>query len=157
VVDKLESIRIVALCVFKKDDKILVRKYDGDFTCFRPIGGTVEYGEHSEQAVVREVREEIGIEISDPRLLGIIENVFVPKDTGEGLGHNIEFIYEAEMPDVLNNCDEINGIEGKEGFQAVWMPVSYFQESKGSALIPDGLLELLTQNKTVTKHVASRT
>ncbi len=57
--------------------------------------------------MIREVNEEIGVEIINPKLLGIIENIFVPKHTGVGLGHNIEFIYEAELPEELSKLDEI--------------------------------------------------
>ena len=54
-----------------KDDKLLLAKHRGRnqniYTC---IAGFIEIGESAEQAVVREVREEVGIEIKDLRYVG---------------------------------------------------------------------------------------
>ena len=44
-----------------------------------PWGGTIEFGERSEQTAIRELREEreeIGAEIKSLRLLGTLENIF---------------------------------------------------------------------------------
>ncbi len=38
-------------------------------------GGLVELGESVEQAVVREVMEETGLEVKDPRFIDIVENI----------------------------------------------------------------------------------
>uniref|UniRef100_UPI00403F4E39 NUDIX domain-containing protein n=1 Tax=Paenibacillus sp. FSL R5-0470 TaxID=2921641 RepID=UPI00403F4E39 len=35
---------------------------------FRPVGGTIEYGEDSKSAVIREVKEEINIDIIEPKI-----------------------------------------------------------------------------------------
>ncbi|MBD3292301.1 MAG: NUDIX domain-containing protein, partial [Armatimonadia bacterium] len=92
-------IRPIAICVFRRGHEILVGEgYDpakGD-RYQRPVGGSLRFGETSEQAVVREVDEEIGVEMTDLRLLGVLENIF----TCEGQdAHEIVFVYEARFAD----------------------------------------------------------
>jgi NADH pyrophosphatase NudC (nudix superfamily) len=56
-------IRVIAICVFRHDDKILVfEAYDtiDKKPFYRPLGGAVEFGETTETAIKREIREEIG-------------------------------------------------------------------------------------------------
>jgi 8-oxo-dGTP diphosphatase len=38
-------------------------------------GGLVELGESTEQAVVREVKEETGLEVEEPRLIDVVNNI----------------------------------------------------------------------------------
>jgi 8-oxo-dGTP pyrophosphatase MutT (NUDIX family) len=66
----------------------------------RLVGGSVELGERSVDAMVREIDEELGTTLREPRLLGVLENVFVFE--GES-GHEIVFVYAGELadPDVI--------------------------------------------------------
>ena len=72
-------IRAIAICVFRNGNHILVGDaYDstkGEIF-YRPPGGRIEFGEPSERAVRREMNEELGTEIENPILLGILENLF---------------------------------------------------------------------------------
>lgn len=56
----------------------------------RLLGGHVEFGEATAAAVEREIREETGVELGDPRLLGVLENRFMFQ---EQPGHEIVFVY----------------------------------------------------------------
>ncbi len=68
---------------------------------YRPLGGSVEFGERAVDAVRREIREEVGEEIAEPSFLGVIENVF----TYGGLPHHeIVFVFEARFADA-GVCD----------------------------------------------------
>ncbi|MEZ4868818.1 MAG: NUDIX hydrolase [Caldilineaceae bacterium] len=90
-------IRVVAICVFRQDDRILV--FEGfderkNSYFYRPLGGGVEAGETSEVAVCREIREEVGAEVTDLRLLGVIENIFTVNGRA---GHEIVFVYDGRF------------------------------------------------------------
>lgn len=43
---------------------------------YRPPGGTIEFGERGAATVVRELREELGADVVEPRYLGTLENIF---------------------------------------------------------------------------------
>ena len=60
----------------------------------RLVGGSVEYGERAKTAAVREVREEIGIDLAHIEHLGVIENLF---ELDDEVGHEIVFIYRASI------------------------------------------------------------
>jgi len=66
----------------------------------RLVGGAVELGERSVDAVVREIGEELGTTFLQPRLLGVLESIFVFE--GEP-GHEVVFVYAGELadPDVV--------------------------------------------------------
>ncbi|HEU5438681.1 MAG TPA: NUDIX domain-containing protein, partial [Ktedonobacterales bacterium] len=86
---KAGKVRAIALCVFRDGDRVLVQEgYDPskDETFYRALGGTIEFGERSQQTVARELQEEIGAEVQDLEFLATIESVF----TFDGLpGHEI--------------------------------------------------------------------
>jgi 8-oxo-dGTP pyrophosphatase MutT (NUDIX family) len=136
--------RASSLCIIWKADSILLEQFpeeDGIIT-FRPVGGTIEYGEDSKSTVIREVKEEINQEIIDSKLLGIIENIY--PCYGE-VGHEFDFIYESKF--LYNNAYEqevIHGIEGDNMYLAVWKRLSDFKDNPKIKLVPDGLFEMLT-------------
>jgi ADP-ribose pyrophosphatase YjhB (NUDIX family) len=63
-------------------------------TFHRLLGGSVELGERAAEAVVREIAEELGATLVEPRLLGVLENVF----TYDGeLGHEVVFVFAGRL------------------------------------------------------------
>ncbi len=63
-------------------------------TFHRLLGGGVELGERAEEAVVREIAEELRATLVEPRLLGVLENVF----TYDGKpGHEVVFVYAGRL------------------------------------------------------------
>lgn len=60
----------------------------------RFIGGSVELGETHRDAVLREVREELGASVADLVYLGCIENIF---RINGALGHEIVFLYTGQL------------------------------------------------------------
>ncbi len=127
-------------CIFVSEDV----KPDMGETFYRPLGGGIEYAEHSADAVVRELREEIGVELVDVRCLGTLENVFTYN--GE-IGHEIVIVYGAQFADQSlreRECvDGWDGADGKQPLVAVWKPLAFFAAGH-VPLYPNGLLELLT-------------
>jgi NUDIX domain. len=63
---KQGQIRALVLCLFRDQDRILVfRDHDSmkQSDYYRPLGGGIEFGETSREALIREMREELGAEI----------------------------------------------------------------------------------------------
>lgn len=138
-------IRPIAICLFRNKNRILVSEgFDAvkqDYY-FRPLGGGIEYGENSRTAVLREIQEELGVEVENLKLLKVFENIF----TFEGKkGHEIVFIFDAEFVDKsLYDLDEIDGFEQESDrkFKAKWYQLNTENNTRGR-LVPKGLEELL--------------
>jgi ADP-ribose pyrophosphatase YjhB (NUDIX family) len=62
----------------------------------RPLGGRVEFGEHAADAVLRELREEIGQVLTEIEYVGILENFF---EVDAVAGHEIVFVFRASFAD----------------------------------------------------------
>jgi 8-oxo-dGTP pyrophosphatase MutT (NUDIX family) len=141
----MNKIRPLAICIFRKNDRILVAEgYDPvkHEHFYRPLGGGIEFGEYSEQTIRRELMEEIGAEVCELKYLGTLENVYVFNGTP---GHEIIRIYDGVLKDAeLYEMPEIIGREMDIDvtFRAVWKPIDQFGAGK-SILYPTGLLELL--------------
>lgn len=108
----MTSIHAKALCLFRHNEKVLLAKaYDRskDEYFLRPIGGGVEFGETSVQAIEREVEEEIQQQLTQPKLICVIENIF--SFDGQQ-GHEIVFVYDAKFVDShMYQRHEIQGCE----------------------------------------------
>ena len=136
-------IRPLAICVFRHEGRILVTEAHDPVkrqSFCRPLGGGIEFGETSAQAVTREVREEINAEVTQLKLIGTLENIF----TYLGVpGHEIVQVYDGEFVDrSLYGLESIAGTESDgQAFQAVWLELEQF--SVDLPLFPEGLLDLL--------------
>jgi len=139
------KVRPLALAIIRHNRRSLVAEgYDSVKAehYYRPLGGAIEFGESAAETVVRELREEIGAELRDPRYLGTLENIF----TYDGQrGHEIIMLYEAALADPASYAQE--SFESREDdeteFRAVWKPLADFGPGR-PPLYPDGLLELLS-------------
>ena len=142
-------VRPVALCVIRRDDRLLV--FEGYDTAkkdhfYRPLGGTIEFGESSAEAAAREMAEELDTEVRNVRWLGVIENIFTVHGQ---TGHEIVMLYEADFVD--ERLYGRNPIWGQEDdgspIKAVWKPMDDFREGRGR-LVPEGLLVMLEGEST---------
>jgi ADP-ribose pyrophosphatase YjhB (NUDIX family) len=135
-------IRTSTICVIRHQDRILAAPgYAGSKGVFyRPLGGEINFGEHSRQAIRRELQEEIQVEITDPRYLGVIENFYTLYDVPQ---HELVIVYEADLVDgSLYGMSSIQGDEGGQAFRVEWVSLTEFTEGRAS-LFPDGLLDML--------------
>jgi 8-oxo-dGTP pyrophosphatase MutT (NUDIX family) len=105
---------------------------------YRPLGGGIEAGETPEEALVREMDEELGEEVRIVRALGEIENKFVYE--GKPGWEQIHII-EAEF--TSPDAPRLNRIE-PEGWDLRWVD----PDDLDKPLYPDGLAELLRQTAT---------
>ena len=137
-------IRVTVQCVFRNGDRLLgfeIRDPSKDVLGFRSVGGGIEDGETSLDAVVREIDEELGVPIEGLRLLGVLENIFVYDGRP---GHEIVFVYEARFADPADYQREFFQINEPnfQSYRARWADIQAFRDGTLS-LYPGGLLDLL--------------
>ena len=90
---ELAGIEVIARGVCVQDGKILLCKARGGKTTYLP-GGHVEFGETGRQALMREIKEELGLDSTAGGFLGVVENSFIQ----HGKPHaEINLVYELNL------------------------------------------------------------
>ena len=70
--DRTERVELAVLCLIKDGDRVLLQnRVKKDWQGYTLPGGHVERGESFIDAVVREMKEETGLTIEKPRMVGI--------------------------------------------------------------------------------------
>ena len=124
--DKFKEIRPIALGLAIRGNKLLVSEgYDKvkKQTFYRCLGGGIEFLEKSTDALKREFKEEINIDIVIKDLLGISENIF----TYEGKNaHELVFYYNINI--LGKDYKEEYVVTDDNGqTKAVWIDINEFK------------------------------
>jgi len=140
---KSEHIRVIAICLFRINGNILVFEgFDSvkETYFYRPLGGEVDPGETTEEAIVREIHEELGQKIVDIRLLGVLENLFVLEGAP---GHEIVFVYDGRFADesVYRKTSLTVQEDNGDVLEATWRSLDSFDNFR--RLVPESLRSLL--------------
>ncbi|HEM5985526.1 TPA: NUDIX hydrolase [Streptococcus suis] len=101
-----QSFGVRATGLLVKDEKLfLVRAPEGNYYT---LGGAIQLGETTKEAVQREMREEIGIDVEVGPLAFIVENQFTLQEKS---CHQIEFLYiVTPLSNPAPNLEEGNSI-----------------------------------------------
>jgi len=138
------TFRLKAFCLLLRGNQMLLSKhFDKNRNDYfvRPLGGTVEFQERSEDTLRREIKEEIGADVTAPQLVTVIEDIFDYR--GEPY-HDVVFLYRAKFADESWYqkddivCTEIDGAV----FPTFWLTLAEIQEN-GYRLVPSGLVDII--------------
>ena len=135
-------IRPIALGAIRRGDDLLV--YEAvdrvkQVKFYRPLGGGIEFGERAEDALRREFQEELGAELADIGLIGVLENIFHANGKA---GHEVVFVFAAELAESSwYERDDLGTV--RDSWEPVfWRPLAGFTAGEAK-LYPSGLLSLL--------------
>jgi len=108
---ELAGIETIARGVCVRDGKLLLCRGKGASSTYLP-GGHIEFGEKGREALVREVKEELGCDSTTGAFLGVVENSFVQ----HGKPHaEINLVYELKLADDAaadpKSCEDWIGFE----------------------------------------------
>ncbi len=141
--NQLPQVRALVLGLIRDGDRILVAEgYDSVKQRFfyRCLGGGVEFGETSLDALRREFQEEIQAALFNIQYLGFSENLFVSEGKP---GHEWIQIYQADLVDSkFYQLDEFIGTETKTEFVVRWIECDRFQSNE-LHLVPEICLSYL--------------
>ena len=142
---KPHVIRPIAICVFHHDGRILAAEHYEPVKrqrFYRPLGGSIEFGEYSAATIQRELQEELGAEVTDLCYLGALENVFTYNGQ---TGHEIALVYDGAFVDrSLYDRPSLDAVEDNGApFRAVWLSLADCLLPGAPPVYPTGLLELL--------------
>ena len=140
-----DVIRPCAFAFVREGDRLLFARMidpDDGSAYFRPLGGGIEFGETGEQAVRREFREELGVELADVAHVGFLENLF---EMGGRSYHELCLIYVAR-PEGWS-MDRFDGyvVPGSvgPGFDETAVVKTLGDVDTTFPLYPEGVIELL--------------
>ena len=138
VTGKRQIIKAMAVVQRPPDRALLVSEHvdSRDPPFQRPLGGHVEFGEYAVDTVRREFGEEIGQELTDVGLLGVLENIFGWRS---GTEHEVVFIFVAAFASAAAYEIEEQPILDNPGRRVLWRPA----DAASPPLYPTGLPELI--------------
>lgn len=148
MISMADRIRFVALGAVWREDELLVFEGESPETgepFYRLLGGAIEFGEHSRDAVVREFEEELGVEFADPTPVGTFERVFT--FDGES-AHEVWRVYEGHIvEDWPFDRESFTYVEPEFDTEhlARWMPVERLRD-EGTTFYAPAVLDALASH-----------
>ncbi|TGB04941.1 NUDIX domain-containing protein [Halobacillus salinus] len=127
------------------NDLLLLEQYkgkhsNGEGNYYRPLGGTIEFGERSDWTVNREFKEELGIEVIIQRYITCLENIF--KINGD-VGHEIFQIYLVDLKEEwMYDKPYLEVKEGTRSSKALWVPIRKVLDGN-EFIYPEGLTKII--------------
>ena len=133
-------VRPIAIGIVRRGDELLlmvVRSDDGAIKGYRPLGGSIEFGERAADALKREFIEELGLAIAEPALLTVLENLYSHHGAA---GHEIVFVFEAAFADDdAYRRESFSYEDGGVRNDVHWVALARFRAGDAE-LFPTGLL-----------------
>lgn len=107
--------------VILRDGKLLLMHNDRE-ALYYTVGGRVQFGETTAEAVCREVREELAIDMEIDRPLCFHESFYVYELTGETI-HEVAVYYLMKNTPALDevHCESVTGMGAPETLH--WIPL----------------------------------
>ena len=143
------DLRMVAVLI--KDDKILVQR-DRNGSEYALPGGHIKIGETLENGLIREIMEEMGVQIECRRLLWSEECFW--EWNGKQV-HNISFYYLIKLCDDFEIPDNGEFVSQKDNCNVVigWMPIDQLQNI---TIYPEFLKKEIYHLNEPIKHFVSK-
>ncbi|MEM6887882.1 MAG: NUDIX domain-containing protein [Pseudomonadota bacterium] len=139
------GIRFKALGLHWRGNRLLAAEVlddGGQVKGVRPLGGTVEFGETAEAALIREFQEELGVRIKPLGAPFYLENIY----THEGsLGHELLAIFDVAFPTEAFAGTTRIAFKEDDGTacSAAWFDPDTLDLPGGPQLFPEGLMRHL--------------
>ena len=133
-----QHIETIARGVCIREGKVLLCYPKNRSYAYLP-GGHIEFGETGREALVREMKEETGLDATAGELLGVVESSFVQK----GVRHcEINLIYEMTLRS--RELEESESVESQEDWICFdWVP---FDKMDGVNLLPPEMKPYCTKH-----------
>ncbi|MEP6487526.1 NUDIX hydrolase [Microcoleus vaginatus GB2-A3] len=134
-------IRVIVLGLIRSGDRIFVAECEDPVkqdTFYRALGGGIEFGEHSIDALQREFQEEIQAELTNIKYLACLENFFVYNGKA---GHELIQVYQCDfVASKFYELDSLGFADGDGEHTALWMPIERFRSGE-LRLVPDQFID----------------
>lgn len=138
-----KQIRVLTLGLIRDGDRLLLAEgYDPikQQIFYRALGGGVDFGETSYDALKREFQEELQAELTNIKYLGCIENLFIYNGKS---GHELIQLYQCDFADSkFYQLDQIEFTEGTHKGIALWLDIADCKSEK-LRVVPEQFLNYI--------------
>jgi len=134
--------------VIIRDDRILLerRRNDPGKGKWSIPGGIVELGESTEEAVIREVKEETGLDVENPELIDVVNNI--TKDEKDQIKYHFVIIdYSVKLkggkPKAASDAEQLEwvSLESVEEYDLTKTFREFFQRNKKRLREPNAAVQ----------------
>jgi ADP-ribose pyrophosphatase YjhB (NUDIX family) len=132
-------------------DQLLCNKFASGFWSLP--GGRAEVGESAEETLIREMQEELGIDVQVERLVFVVENFFEFRDIKF---HELNFYFLMKLPEdcyLYNGEKHFERPEHNEALIFDWLPID---ELARLEVYPEFLRTALKQLPEQITHIINR-
>ena len=140
-----EEFHVRTCGVIKQGDKFLIMRVN-ETPYYHIPGGHIEIGEDSKEAVIREIKEEIGCDVKEANLFAIQEN-FWSKNNRKCYGIEFYHIIKPEQTLKAENYEKIEIDKGEEKLLKFRWATS--EELKNIDLRPSNIKDMLINKKYI--------
>lgn len=114
-----------------KDGKVLFLKRNKDpfLGYWALLGGKIEFGEHPEEAALRELKEEAGLDAGSVKVRGMLSEVVKDRESRQSVEHFVLFVCEMEPT-------HSNIVSSDEG-ELKWFGIEEIKE--GCGIVPSDI------------------
>lgn len=147
--EKIGKFKLRASALIIKDNKLLVhkaKKYDG----YCLPGGHVEIGESTKEAIIRETKEELNIDVNVLELFCVDENLY---NCDGVISQEINYYYKVEskddIPDESFIVKELDKGTLKEHIFS-WIPLELLEKSN---LKPEHIAHILSSDPNLSNKI----
>ena len=109
------ALPVVGALIVNPENKILLVKFDEKDSCYGLPGGKIRWGETIEDAVKREVKEEVGLDVEFKTVLLVLEAIF-PKEIPKREDKHMIFLECV----CRSNSSDVNP-DGREIANYIWI------------------------------------
>lgn len=135
---ELAGIEVIARGIAIREGKVLLCRAKGGSSTYLP-GGHIEFGEKGAEALVREIKEEMGLDSTAGDMVGVVENAFMQK----GKPHQeINLVYALSFEPMIASMMPTYAMEDWIEFE--WCEISRLEEKN---LLPVEMRELVIKCK----------
>lgn len=136
------------------NNKLLVNKYDDTKYCLP--GGYVELGETTEEGLIREIKEEVNVDINIDSFVGIMENFFYGRNNE--YTQSLDFYYKVSPKNINDiNLFDYEYVENDKGFiikhEFKWLDINNLDKVN---LVPNSLINIIKDNKYEIFHLIEK-
>jgi ADP-ribose pyrophosphatase YjhB (NUDIX family) len=150
--ENLFNYRVAGVAI--RENSVLLQQAEGDNFWVLP-GGRAEFGEPAEQTLIREMKEEIDVEVELVRLLWFVENFFTY--SGKQY-HEIALYFLMRLPGNSKYLIDTGPFEGEDGGVRImfqWFPMRP-EVLSSLPLLPGFLQTALQELPETVGHIVQR-